>query len=248
MESRLAKIIRNELINEDTYEMEIEGFTSSKAGQFINVKTGDNALLLRRPISVSEVLENSIIITYKVVGAGTKVLSMKNPGETLDILGPLGNGFPIVKNKKVLLIGGGIGVPPMIQTAKELSLDNEVIAIIGARNKSQVIYEEKLSKYAKVYVTTDDGSYRDKGNVIDCIEKNNIEFDCLYACGPTIMLKFLDLKYNGLKEGYLSFEERMACGVGICYGCICKPREIKNGFLRVCKEGPVFELGVVKYE
>lgn len=248
MNTELAKIIRNDLIALDTFEMEIEGFTNSKAGQFINIKTGDTSLLLRRPISVCEVKENSIVITYKVVGAGTKVLSEKKVNDYLDILGPLGNGFPLCKGKKVCLIGGGIGVPPLVQTAKELSKDNEIIIVIGARDKSQVIYEEKLSKYGKVYVTTDDGSYMNKGNVIQLIEKENLDFDIFYACGPSVMLKFLDLKYEGKKEGYISFEERMACGIGICYGCICKPRELKDGFLRVCKEGPVFPLGVIKYD
>lgn len=249
MKNEIGKVIRNNLIFDDTYEMEIEGFSDATPGQFVNVKTGDNSLLLRRPISISEVNANSIVITYKVVGAGTKILSEKKPGDLLDILGPLGNGFPIVKNENVVLVGGGIGVPPLVETAKKLKESGcNVSVVIGARNKSLVIYADKLAKYGKVYVATDDGSIGFKGNVIECIEGNNIEFDTLYACGPNIMLKFLDYKYNGIKKGYLSFEERMACGVGICYGCVCKPKEIKDGFLRVCKEGPVFELGVVKYE
>ncbi len=242
-----VRIIRNDLIAPDVYEMELEGLTSLP-GQFINIKTGDKSLLLRRPISVSEVLENSIIITYKVVGAGTKILSDKLPNEYLDVLGPLGNGFPIVKNKKVCLVGGGIGIPPLVETAKQLSKDNEVIVVLGGRDKSQVIYEQKLSKYATVYVSTDDGSYKHHGNVIDCIDHNNLEFDTIYACGPTVMLKYLDLKYQNKIEGYLSFEERMACGIGICYGCVCTPRSFKDGMLRVCKEGPVFGLGIINYD
>lgn len=249
MKKEIGKVIRNNLIIDDTYEMEISGFTDAKPGQFINIKTGDNALLLRRPISICEVNDASIVITYKVVGAGTKILSEKKAGDSLDILGPLGNGFPIVKNQNVCLVGGGIGVPPLVETAKKLKEAGcNVNIVIGARNKDLVIYDEKMKQYGNVFVATDDGSMGFKGNVIQCIESNNIEFETLYACGPNVMLKFLDLKYNGIKTGYLSFEERMACGVGICYGCICKPREIKDGFLRVCKEGPVFELGVVKYE
>lgn len=248
MKDVCAKILRQDLIALDTYEMEIEGFSDALPGQFINIKTGDNALLLRRPISICEIKENSIVITYKVVGAGTKVLSEKKAGENLDVLGPLGNGFPKTNKKNVLLVGGGIGVPPLVEVAKRLSKSANVTIVIGARDKSQVIYEEKLSKYGKVYVTTDDGSYGDKGNVINCIDNHNLDFDVFYACGPSVMLKFLDLKYQGKKEGYISFEERMACGVGICYGCVCKPREVKDGFLRVCKEGPVFGLGVIKYE
>lgn len=248
MKDEHAKILRQDLIALDTYEMEIEGFSDAKPGQFINIKTGDNALLLRRPISISEIKDESIVITYKVVGAGTKALSLKKSGDYIDVLGPLGNGFPKTDKKNVLLVGGGIGVPPLVEVAKRLSKISNVVIVIGARDKSQVIYEEKLSKYGKVYVTTDDGSYGEKGNVINCIDNHNLDFDVFYACGPSVMLKFLDLKYQGKKEGYISFEERMACGVGICYGCVCKPRELKNGFLRVCKEGPVFGLGVIKYD
>ena len=249
MNYKIGEVIKNEQILEDTYEMELYGFENAKPGQFVNVSVGDKSMLLRRPISISEVKDKSIVIIYKVVGDGTEILSHKKAGDVLDILGPLGNGFPMKKDKKVVLVGGGIGVPPLVEAAKKLKENGcEVNVVIGARNKSLVILEDKLKQYGNVYISTDDGSYGLKGNVIDCIEKNNIDFDILYACGPNIMLKFLDKKYFGVKEGYLSFEQRMACGVGICYGCILKPREEKDTFLRVCKDGPVFELGVVKYE
>ena len=249
MNYKMGEVIRNNPILDDTYEMEIAGFTNAVQGQFVNISTGDKSMLLRRPISISEVREESIVIIYKVVGKGTEILASKKPGDVLDVLGPLGNGFPLVMNKKVVLVGGGIGVPPLVETAKKLKESGcEVNVVIGARNKELVILEDKLKNYGKVYVTTDDGSYGMKGNVIDCIEQNKIDFDVLYACGPNVMLKFLDKKYYGVKEGYLSFEQRMACGVGICYGCILKPKENREAFLRVCKDGPVFELGVVKYE
>lgn len=249
MNYKIGEVIKNNPILEDTFEMEIAGFADAKPGQFVNVSVGDKSMLLRRPISISQVKEESIVIIYKVVGKGTEILASKKPGDVLDVLGPLGNGFPLKNNRKVLLVGGGIGVPPLVETAKKLKENGcEVNAVIGARNKGLVILEDELKKYGNVYVATDDGSYGLKGNVIDCIEQNKIDFDVLYACGPNIMLKFLDNKYYGSKEGYLSFEQRMACGVGICYGCILKPKEERESFLRVCKDGPVFELGVVKHD
>lgn len=243
-----AKITKKIQLTNDIFEYTLEFKNDAVPGQFINIKTGDNSLLLRRPISIKDSNEEEIVITFRVVGAGTKILAEKNVGDTLDIIAPLGNGFPLKENKKVLILGGGIGVPPMVGLAKELSKTCDVTTIIGFRDKSQIIYEEELKKYGKLYVTTDDGSYGFKGNVLQCIDAFNIDFDCLYACGPTVLLKYTDLKYNGKKEGYISFEERMACGVGVCYGCVCKPKRIENGMLRVCKEGPVFSLGVIDYE
>lgn len=249
MNYKIGEVLSNDKILADTYRMEIHGFENAKPGQFVNISTGDKSMLLRRPISISEVKKDSIVIIYKVVGKGTEILASKKAGDILDILGPLGNGFPIIKNDKVVLVGGGIGVPPLVEAAKKLKENGcEVNVVIGARTKELVILEDELKKYGTLYVATDDGSYGMKGNVIDCIEQNHIDFTTLYACGPNVMLKFLDRKYYGIKKGYLSFEQRMACGVGICYGCILKPKENKEAFLRVCKDGPVFELGVVNYD
>lgn len=244
----LAKITSKKELTKDVYEFTLEFKNDAKPGQFINIKTGDNSLLLRRPISIKDSNENEIVITFRVVGAGTKILASKNVGDKLDIIAPLGNGFPLKENKRVLILGGGIGVPPMVGLAKELSKNNDVTIIIGFRDKSQIIYEDELKKYGKLFVTTDDGSYGFKGNILQCIDEHNIDFDVLYACGPSVLLKFTDKKYQGIKEGYISFEERMACGVGVCYGCVCKPKKLENGMLRVCKEGPVFSLGVIDYD
>lgn len=243
-----AKITKKDKLTNDVYEFTLEFKNNAVPGQFINIKTGDNSLLLRRPISIKSSNENEIVITFRVVGAGTKILSEKNVGDVLDIIAPLGNGFPLKENKKVLLLGGGIGVPPMVGLAKELSKTCDVTTVIGFRDKSQVIYEEELKNYGQLYVTTDDGSYGFKGNVLQLVDSKNIDFDVVYACGPSVLLKFTDKKYQGIKEGYISFEERMACGVGVCYGCVCKPRKLENGMLRVCKEGPVFSLGVIDYD
>ena len=248
MITRDSKVLLNECINGDIYKMRLEGAFNALPGQFVNVKINDSKLLLRRPISVYESTDQYLEIIYRVVGEGTKSLSETKVGDVLNILGPVGSGFPLNKGKKVLIVGGGIGVPPLNYLARNLYKDNEVTFVLGFRNKEQVILEEELKQYGKVYVTTDDGSYGYKGNVLNCIDEYNIEFDVVYACGPSKMLEFLDKKYQGIKEGYISFEERMACGVGICYGCACKPKKLEKGMLRVCKEGPVFELGVINYD
>ena len=242
------KIIENKPLTNDIYKMTFEGDLKALPGQFVNVKINDSSLLLRRPISVFDCTEKSLSIIYRVVGAGTKELSTYKEGSTVSVLGPVGSGFPRVSKKKVLIVGGGIGVPPLYYLAKSLVSDNEITFVLGFRDKSQVILENELSKYGKVIVTTDDGSYGLHGNVIKAIEEYNIDFDVVYACGPSRMLEAIDKKYYGQKEGYISFEERMACGIGICYGCACRPRELKKGMLRVCKEGPVFELGVINYD
>lgn len=247
MEKVIAEVIKNELISNDIYEMTIKTSIKAKPGQFINISVNDKSLLLRRPISIKDVSGTRLKISYRVVGAGTKILSEMKKNDKIDLLGPLGNGFKIVKKRKVLIIGGGIGVPPMIYLAKKLHKFNDITIIAGFKNKSQIIYEEELKQYGKLFITTDDGSYGFKGNVIQFLNQNNIDFDIFYACGPTILLKCLDEKYFNVKEGYISFEERMACGIGACYGCVCKPKTLKDGMLRVCKEGPVFELGVIDY-
>ena len=248
MITRDAKVLSNIQLTEDIYKMRLEGAFNALPGQFVNVKINDNKLLLRRPISVYESTDEYLEIIYRVVGEGTKALSENKAGDVLNILGPVGSGFPLNKGKNVLIVGGGIGVPPLNYLARLLQNDNNITFVLGFRNKDQVILEEELSKYGKVYVTTDDGSYGYKGNVLQLIDEYNLEFDVVYACGPSRMLEFLDKKYQGKKEGYISFEERMACGVGICYGCACRPKKLEKGMLRVCKEGPVFELGVINYD
>ena len=184
---------------------------------------------------------------YRAEGEGTKLLSQKDAGEQIEILGPLGTGFDIEEvaaNETVLLVGGGIGVPPMYEMAKRLhAKGNKVIAVLGFASTCDVFYEEEFKAYADVHIATMDGSHGFKGNVVELINEKQLNFDWIYGCGPKVMLKAIDEEFGQTKKGYLSFEERMACGIGACYACVCQLNSGKMA--RVCKEGPVFKLGEV---
>ena len=212
-------------------------------GQFIAVYPNDSARLLPRPISICETdPEKELLrIVYRVAGEGTKELSSCRAGDTLSIMGPLGNGFPL-KDKKALLIGGGIGIPPMLELAKALSC--EKTAVLGFRD-SQTFLAEEIGKYAGLAVATEDGSVGTKGTVLDAIKAQGLKADIIYACGPTPMLRAL--KEYAAKEGiecWISLEERMACGVGACLGCVCHSKDVDEHSnvrnKRVCKDSPVF--------
>ena len=212
-------------------------------GQFIAVYPNDSARLLPRPISICETdPEKELLrIVYRVAGEGTKELSSCRAGDTLNIMGPLGNGFPL-KDKKALLIGGGIGIPPMLELAKALSC--EKTAVLGYRD-SQTFLAEEIGKYAGLAVATEDGSVGTKGTVLDAVRAQGLKADIIYACGPTPMLRAL--KEYAAKEGiecWISLEERMACGVGACLGCVCHSKDVDEHSnvrnKRVCKDGPVF--------
>ncbi|MCR5462568.1 MAG: dihydroorotate dehydrogenase electron transfer subunit [bacterium] len=238
-------ITNNEKIAKDIYELTLELEETLAPGQFININVNRPDLLLRRPISISNYENNRLKVIYRTVGAGTKALSKIAIGNKLDILYPLGNGFPLVENKNVLIIGCGMGVAPMLYLAKELSKNNNLTIILAYQNKDYAYLTDAFDNYGNVIITTDDGSIGYKGNVLEYLKNNKLNFDTLYACGPLIVLKNLDLKYRDIKEGYLSFESRMACGIGACYGCVINT---KNGLKRVCKDGPVFKLGEVVYD
>ena len=236
-----AKVLSNELIASDVYRMELETSlaSSAKAGQFIEIEVPN--CFLRRPISIAAIEENKLVIIYKVLGKGTDIMKDIKGGE-LSILGPLGNGFPIV-NEDVLLIGGGIGVPPLYELARQLLKNGaRVTVVMGFLNADQVILKEEFETLGiKTYVTTDDGSYGFKGNVLDCIKHYEIPNQLVMACGPLPMLKALSKNYD---KGYLSLEQRMACGIGACMGCVVKGSDGKA--YRVCKDGPVFPIGKVE--
>ncbi len=235
------KVLSNTLIAYKTYEMKLYGDTEkiSAPGQFINIKIDDSyQAFLRRPISISSYKENEITIIYKVFGEGTERLSKKKFFDELDVLSPLGNGFTVKQNeKRVTLIGGGVGVPPLIGLAKELQKNNiKFDVILGFNNRYDVFKESVFHALAEnTYVATMDGSYGYKGNVLDVINQLNLNVDYYYACGPEPMLHAL------VKVGYqgqLSFEERMGCGFGACMGCSHKTID---SYKRICKEGPVLE-------
>lgn len=218
----------------------------AKPGQFISVYSNDKSRVLPRPISICEIdrEKGTLRIVYRVVGKGTEEFSKAEAGDSFEILGPLGNGFPIeeAKGKKVLMIGGGIGVPPMLQTAKEI--EGEAIIVSGYRNQDLFLKEE-LESAGTLFIATEDGSVGTKGNVVDAIRENQIEADMMFACGPKPMLRAL--KNYALEKGipcWISMEEKMACGVGACLACVCLSKDVDSHShvhnKRICKDGPVF--------
>lgn len=237
------KVVYNKKIALDTFEMKLETTDmakTAKPGMFINISLKDESKLLKRPISICQIDGNNLVITYKINGEGTKQMATYECGTYLEAIGPLGNGFTLIENKKALVVGGGIGVPPLLELSRKLKeLGNELVIILAFRNKESMIYLEEFKALGEVVVTTDDGSYGFKGNAIEYLNNNEVLFDTLYSCGPEILLKKLEEKYIGL-EGYLSYEARMACGVGLCHGCVKGEKHYC-----VCTDGPVFKLGVI---
>ncbi len=232
----MYKILINTKLADKVYLMVLEGDTSkiTAPGQFINIKL--DGFFLRRPISICDYDDNTITIIYKVVGEGTQYMSVLEAGQKLDCLVGLGNGFDITKSEKPLLIGGGVGVPPMYNLAKTLIKDGQKpVVILGFNSKSEVFYDDKFKELGcDTYVTTVDGSYGIKGFVTDAMQ--GIDFDYFYTCGPMPMFKAINAATA--VSGQFSFEERMGCGFGACMGCTCKT---KYGNKRICKDGPVLE-------
>ena len=232
----MFKIISNTKIAKDVYKMLLEGDTSdiTAAGQFVNIRL--EGKFLRRPISVCDCEENTLTLIYKVVGEGTEQMSKMQQGCELDILTGLGNGYDISKSKKPLLIGGGVGVPPLYYLAKRLIADSrKPTVILGFNTADEVFLENEFKALGcDVIVTTVDGSCGIKGFVTDAM--NNTDYDYFYTCGPMPMFKAIEAVAK--TSGQFSFEERMGCGFGACMGCSCKT---KNGYKRICKDGPVLE-------
>ena len=233
----LYSVKSNTLIAKDVYEMVLEGDTSfiRAPGQFINIEI--DGLYLRRPISICEYGDSFIRIVYKVVGKGTEKLSQMSEGSKLDVLTGLGNGFNVgPAGDKPLLMGGGVGTPPMYQLCISLLKKGKIpIVVLGFNSKEDVFYEDKFKALGvNPIITTVDGSYGIKGFVTDAI-KDLKDYTYYYACGPIPMLKAVHTSIEC--SGQLSFEERMGCGFGACMGCSI---QTKKGARRVCKEGPVF--------
>lgn len=241
-----VKITNTELVTDGVYSMWIQDeeiVQNAKPGQFVSLYCKEGSQLLPRPISICEIdkANSTLRLVYRVVGKGTEEFSGLKAGDTIRVMGPLGNGFTL-EGKKAILIGGGIGIPPMLQLAK--SLDAEVQVVLGYRD-NDLFLKEEFEPYATVYVSTEDGSVGTKGNVIDAIKANGLEGDVIMACGPMPMLRGIKAyaQEKGIKT-QISLEEKMACGIGACLACVCKSKEkdhhtnVDNK--RICKDGPVF--------
>lgn len=240
------------------YDMWIETSLACQArpGQFISVYTQNQSALLPRPISVCETDKEKgrLRIVYRVAGTGTREFATYKSGHRIDILGMLGNGFPVetAKGKRAFLIGGGIGIPPMLELAKTLTDAASKDIIVGYRDK-ELFLTDDLKKYGNVHIATEDGSVGTKGNVMNVIEAEGLCADVIFACGPMPMLRAI--KQYAQEKGipaYISLEERMACGVGACLGCVVKTKEIDHhshvNNARICTDGPVYLASEVNLE
>ena len=243
-------VVSQEQLADGIFSMWIqtEAAKTARPGQFISMYTNDGSKLLPRPISICEIdTETSKLrVVYRVTAekTGTEQFSKMKAGDTLPIIGPLGNVFPLEagKGKRAFLIGGGIGVPPILELAKQLDCEKQII--MGYRD-ADTFLKEQFEENGTVYISTEDGSVGTKGNVMDAIRENGLEADIIYACGPTPMLRAIKqyAEEQGI-ECYISLEERMACGIGACLACVCQSKEkdhhsnVNNK--RICKDGPVF--------
>lgn len=221
-------------------------------GQFVCLYPKDKSTLLPRPISICEAdgEQGVLRLVYRVAGKGTTEFSAYEQGDEVAVLGNLGNGFPLAEaqGKKVFLMGGGIGIPPMLELAKRMQAEKQIV--VGYRD-ARTFLKEDLEKYGSVYVATEDGSVGSRGNVMDAISENALKADMIFACGPMPMLRAI--KRYAAEAGipaYISLEEHMACGVGACLGCVVKTKEVDAhshvNNARICTDGPVFEAGEVE--
>lgn len=235
MTESIFTVISNEKIAKNTYKIILSGNTDGgRPGQFVNIKI--DGFFLRRPISVCDIEENTLTLIYKTVGAGTDKLSKTEKGEKLDILAFLGNGYDLSKSGEApLLIGGGVGVPPLFLLAKKLVKEGKKpTAILGFNSADEIFLKDEFEALdVKTFIATADGSVGTRGFVTDVMKNTDI-YTYFYTCGPEPMLRAV---YNESKtDGEFSFEERMGCGFGACVGCTCKT---KYGNKRICRDGPV---------
>ncbi|WP_221437210.1 dihydroorotate dehydrogenase electron transfer subunit [Gracilibacillus halotolerans] len=244
MERQLLPIIKQSQIAYETFEIVFRTSLAQqlKPGQFVHIALPNH--ILRRPISVANVnpIENTFTIIFKIFGDGTKMLSTYQVGNTLDVILPCGSHYPIedLHVRKALIVGGGVGVPPLYYLAKTLKEKGvDVTSILGFQGKEHVFYEEKFQQLGDTHIATNDGSYGVKGFVTDVIKQIEPEFDYYFSCGPTPMLQAVT-NVMGDKQGFISLEERMGCGVGTCYACIVPLKSNPEKSLKICKDGPVF--------
>ena len=245
---KMCTILSQEQIGTGIFSMWLEAdeiATVAVPGQFVSLYSSDESRLLPRPISICEIdgERKALRLVYRVAGKGTREFSQMKAGDAIQVLGPLGNGFPLkeAEGKKIFLIGGGIGIPPMLETAKRLSGEKKII--VGYRDER--FLEKELSQVGELHIATEDGSFGVKGNVLDAIRQEGLEADVIFACGPTPMLRALkDYAQEKKVPCWISMEERMACGIGACLACVCQSKEVDGHShvhkKRICKDGPVF--------
>ncbi len=253
-QKQTAAVISQREIAPSIYDMWIETSLAAQAkpGQFLWFYPRDKSTLLPRPISICEVNgeKTALRIVYRIAGAGTREFSGYGAGEAIAILGVLGNGFPLeaAQGTKAFLMGGGIGVPPILELAKRLEADKRII--VGYRDDKTFLRED-LEKYGRVFIATEDGSVGTGGNVMDAVRENGLTADRIYACGPMPMLRAVKAyaAEKGIKA-YISLEEHMACGVGACLGCVVKTGKADSHShvhnARICTDGPVFDAETVE--
>ncbi len=244
---KVASVVRQEQIGTDIYSMIVDCPDIADAaipGQFVSLFTGDNSRLLPRPISICDAGEGKLRFVYRVAGAGTGIISGLKSGDSLRLIGPLGNGYTL-DEREAILIGGGIGIPPMLYLAKKLKQKGVSLKIVLGYRDEEFLKSE-FDRLGEVYVSSDTGFMGVKGTVIDAINEYSVGGQMIYACGPKPMLKAIKTyaEKNGIKA-QLSLEERMACGIGACLACVCETAGIddhsKVNNARVCADGPVFD-------
>ncbi|MBA4537581.1 dihydroorotate dehydrogenase electron transfer subunit [Bacillus aquiflavi] len=256
IEQEACIVVQQQEIAHSIYELTLSGnlvANMDEPGQFVHLKVTDGLdPLLRRPISISSINydQNEFTMIYRKEGRGTSLLAQKKQGDVVNVLGSLGNGFPVSETNQgetALLVGGGIGVPPLYELSKRLVQNGvNVIHVLGFQTKNAVFYEEKFARLGKTFIATVDGTYGTKGFVTDVIDKHQLDFHVLYTCGPTPMLKALERKFTN-KKVFLSLEQRMGCGIGACFACVCHTVGDEHGhsYKKVCSDGPVFQSGEV---
>ncbi|MCH5147243.1 MAG: dihydroorotate dehydrogenase electron transfer subunit [Clostridiales bacterium] len=252
MKDLLATVKSNKKIAENIYMITLtlpDEVGAIHGGQFVNLSTGNGANLLRRPLGVCMVDGDDISVCYQVKGKGTQYLTTVEAGRKLQVLLPLGNWFDLDDYKNIVVIGGGVGVFPLIATIREHCNKKNFYSYIGFRNIDAVCHYNELNKSKKLTIVTDDGSFGDKGNAVSAYlaDAANVQADVIISCGPPIMLKILKQKLAeaGIKTPcFVSLEERMGCGMGACLVCVCKTAEGEN--VRVCRDGPVFDINEVQ--
>lgn len=248
--SEMCLIVRNTEIASGIYELVVRGKlvqSMHEPGQFVHVKVSNELTpLLRRPLSIAKIdsEKSEFTLIYRILGKGTAILATRKPGELLDVLGPLGHGFPVSEAKTgqtALLVGGGIGVPPLYELSSRLvKAGVNVIHVLGFQTANLVFYEQQFQQLGQTFIATDDGSHGEKGYVTDVIHRHELKYDIAYSCGPIPMLKALKNSCSSSKL-FISLEEHMGCGIGACYSCVCKSSDPdEHSYKKVCSDGPVF--------